>query len=354
MVGRELRPVMLGGGDYDRHSTLQAGVLAVAASRLERAVRAVAGSAAGAVPRAAPVCLADYGSATGRNAILALSRAAALLAEHAPGAPLALCFCDQPGNDWRALASNLHEALGSRPELSFAMLPRSFYGPVLPPCSVDLAWSALAVHWLSEVPAASIDHLWPHGRLGAARAPFSERARLDWSVFVAERARELRAGGQLVVMAACAQAGGISTADGYLDVVGEVLGELERAGELSAGERAALHVPTYFRSAEEWTAPFGDGAPLELCSYEEEPLPDALWEAFERSGDRRAYAAAWVGWLRAFSAPLLAAALEPSRSAEQRAALLDALYRRVAERVASEPERARIPWTVAVLHAAKR
>jgi hypothetical protein len=134
-----------------------------------------------------------------------------------------------------------------------------------------------------------------------------------------------------------------------------VLGELERAGELSPEERAAMHVPTYFRNAEEWRAPFADGAlPLELLDYREELLPDVLWQEYQRSGDREAFASAWVGWLRAFSEPLLAAALLPTRAAPARRALLDELYRRTTAHVASAPERANIPWTLALLHAVRR
>jgi len=359
MAGKLARSVMLGGGNYDRNSALQAGVVRLAAGRLEQAVRALASttqsfSATQMASPAPPLCLVDYGSATGKNAIAAMTHVGALFAEHRPGVPLSLGFCDQPENDWRALASHLHDAFASRDDVTVAMLPRSFYGPVLAAGSVDLGWSAIAVHWLSERPGVPIEHLWPHAKLGPKRAPFSERAGRDWKLFLHARARELRQGGQLVVVAACSRDDGTSTADDYLDVPWEVLGELERAGDLLPDERGAMHVPTYFRSAAEWKAPFADSElGLELRDYGEDLLPDGLWEAFERSGDRHAFAAAWVGWLRAFSEPLLAAALSPTREPEPRRALLDELYRRTTERIAHEPERARIPWTLAVLHASK-
>lgn len=232
------------------------------------------------------------------------------------------------------------------------MLPRSFYGPVLPAGSVHLGWSASAVHWLSQRPEVGIDRLWPHPGLGPRRAPFSERARADWQLFLQQRARELRAGAQLVVVAGAARADGTSTADAYLDVPWEVIGELEREGALSSDERAAMHVPTYFRSGAEWRAPFAcSELPLELVGYREERLPDGLWEAYEQSGDGEAFAAAWVGWLRAFSEPLLGAALHPARTAEERGSVLDELYRRTTRRIAEAPERGHIPWSLGVVHA---
>lgn len=337
---------MLGAGAYDQHSKLQAGVVQLAAARLERATRAVLTAGTSAA-----LGVADYGSATGKNSIAAVNVVADVLARHPPALPLSLHFCDQPDNDWKVLAARLSDAFAQRHDVTYGMYPRSFYGPVLPPQSVDIGWSAIAVHWLSARPPVSIDGLWPHGKLGAQRAPFAEQARRDWSLFLAQRARELRRGGQLIVIAACSGADGASSADAYLDMPWEAIRELERDGALGASERAAMHVPTYYRSASEWRAPFGaPGLPLELVDYAEEVLPDALWAAYESSGDRAAFAAAWVGWLRAFSEPLLSAALAPERGAEQRRALLDDIYRRTAERVVRDPERAKIPWTLAILH----
>jgi hypothetical protein len=321
----------------------------MAAARLENAALAALTSGA-----PAPLGVADYGSATGKNSIAAIHFLAEVIARHRPAAPLSLHFCDQPDNDWRVLAARLSEAFAGRDDVTYGMFPRSFYGPVLPPHSIDIGWSAISVHWLAATPSEAIDGLWPHGRLGAQRGAFSEQARRDWSIFLAQRARELRAGGQLIVIAACSRADGTSTADAYLDMPWEVILELEREGALSAGERGAMHVPTYFRSAAEWRAPLGaPGFPLELVDYAEELLPDALWTAYESSGDRAAFAAAWVGWLRAFTEPLLAGALHSERAEPQRRALLDELYRRTAERVVRDPERARIPWTLAILHMTK-
>jgi hypothetical protein len=337
---------MLGAGAYDQHSKLQAGVVQMASARLENAALAVLTSSA-----PAPLAMADYGSATGKNSIAAVHFLAEVVARHRSGVHLALHFCDQPDNDWKVLAARASEAFAERHDITYGMFPRSFYGPVLPPCSVDIGWSAISVHWLSAKPGEAIDGLWPHGGLGAQRAAFTQQARRDWSVFLTQRARELRAGGQLIVIAACSRADGTSTADAYLDMPWEVIRELEREGALSARERGAMHVPTYFRCAAEWQAPFGSpDLPLELADYAEELLPDALWADYERSGDRAAFAAAWVGWLRAFTEPLLAGALDPERGVEQRRAVLDELYRRTAARVVRDPERARIPWTLAILH----
>lgn len=340
---------MLGGGAYDEHSKLQAGVFEFAASRLERAVAALTADGS-----RRPRCIADYGCATGKNSIAVMSRAAELFGAAFEGSPLLLCFCDQPDNDWNVLAARVHEAFGGRDDVAFSMTGRSFYGPVLPTGSVDLAWSTIAVHWLSAARPAGSDALWPHPGLGPERAVFVEQARRDWALFLEQRARELRPGGHMVVVAACSRADGTSSADHYLDVPWEVVRELEAAGELATSERRAMFIPTYFRSAAEYQAPFSDPAlPLELLEYTEAPLADVLWDGYERSGDPEAFAAAWVGWLRAFSEPLLAAALDTRRSEANRRSLLDDLYRRIAERVARDPERARVPWTLALVHAVR-
>jgi SAM-dependent methyltransferase len=343
------RGVMLGGGDYDRHSELQGGVLELAAGCLERAVLAL-----GARDVGQPFCLADYGAATGKNSVSVMRRIGALF-RGALGRepPLVITFCDQTGNDWNALAERLEAAFGSRDDVNTLMSAGSFYGSVLPSCSVDLAWSASSVHWLGRSPALTSAGLWPHPDL-PGRGPFVEQAARDWESFLRERARELRPGGQLVVVAAAAGADGRSPADHYLDPVWETLLELERDGELGTSERARMFVPTYFRSAGEYRAPFDDPTlPLELVEYAEAPLPDALWQVYERTGEPAELARAWVGWLRAFSAPLLGRALDARRDGAQKRAFLDELYRRLEQQIVKEPARARVPWQTALVHAVR-
>jgi hypothetical protein len=81
---------MLGEGAYDQHSTLQAGVVRLASSRLERAVRALTPASS-----TRPLCLVDYGSATGKNSVAAMTHLSALIAQRQPASPpLGLCFCD--------------------------------------------------------------------------------------------------------------------------------------------------------------------------------------------------------------------------------------------------------------------
>ena len=342
--------VMAGGGAYDRHSKLQAGVLHLAGSCLERAVSALAARA-----KDRPVAVADYGSATGKNSIEVMQRIRALLrAAYGREPSLTLTFCDQPANDWNALAQRLDAAFAGEEHVHALLRAKSFYGSVLAPDSLDLAWSASSVHWLGGSLSVPPDWLWPHPDL-TERAPFAAQAARDWQSFLKQRARELRPGGQLIVVAAAASAGGRSPADHYLDLVWEVVLELEHDGMLQAVERARMFVPTYFRSPEEYRAPFADPSlPLELVEYREAALPDALWEVYERTGRPEELARVWVGWLRAFSAPLLEGALDDQRDPADKHRLLAQLYRRIEQRITGEPTRARVPWQTALVHAARR
>jgi hypothetical protein len=62
-------------------------------------------------------------------------------------------------------------------------------------------------------------------------------------------------------------------------------------------------------------------------------LPIPFLERFRQTGDARAYAAEYVGFLRAFSEPVLAAGLDADP------ATMDVLYNRAVERLVAEPAR---------------
>src|SRR5439155_114217 len=81
---------------------------------------------------------------------------------------------------------------------------------VFPGGQVSLGYTASTVHWLSAAPCPLPGHIWPLHARGTTRAAFAARARQDWQTFLACRARELRPGGQLVVMAGLMDAAGPS------------------------------------------------------------------------------------------------------------------------------------------------
>ena len=100
-------------------------------------------------------------------------------------------------------------------------------------------------------------------------------------------------------------------------------------------------MPVYFRTVEELVAPLERAASpvrgafaVDRAEALEVPTPFVV--DFQRDGDVDAYAAAYTGFLRAISEPVVQAALNQSA---RRLTTVDSLYERIQERLLAEPER---------------
>jgi hypothetical protein len=274
--------------------------------------------------------------------------------------PLQPVFSDLASNDFNRLVANLE---GARRRGLFAAgvypgaVGGSFYGPLLPPGTVHLATCFNAIHWLDRLPPVPLtDHVAyrrPHpSRPGVAVPPrvtaaFRRQAERDLVRFLECRARELVPGGRLL-LATPGDTDQARVADGLADVLNDACLDLVAAGRLRREEYERLTMPCYFRTMEELLAPvqredspvFGAFA-VDRAGALEVPTPFAV--AFQRDGDVAAYAAAYTGFLRAISEPVVRAAL---RRPAGEAATVNGLYQRVRTRLLAEPERYRWRYTV--------
>ncbi|HEX2507964.1 MAG TPA: hypothetical protein VHK23_06555 [Miltoncostaeaceae bacterium] len=350
MPDRNDRGVMEGGGYYAAHSDPQRGSAAPALPMLERAA-----AEAALPPPGAPLVVADMGAAQGRNELEPLSLAVrGLAARRSPGTPISSSIPTLPGNDFGSLFALVEGDPGSYLREAGDVYPyvagRSFYGRLFPDDHLTLGWTAIAVHWLSGVPAALPGTVYSEFATGGVAEAFRERARRDWLAFLSCRARELRPGGELVVVGGAAAPDGSSGAAPLLGTLSAEARAMVDAGELSAAELARMTVPTWNRTPDEFAEPFREGAvALELVELEASQLPDRFLAALERDGDREAFAAAVTGFVRAFTEPSLLAALDPGRDPAERRRIGDELYERVRARAAARPEDVRADWRVVAM-----
>ncbi|MEM7674744.1 MAG: hypothetical protein AAF449_01940 [Myxococcota bacterium] len=100
------------------------------------------------------VSFGDYGAANGGTA-LTLYRS---VIESAGSRPATFVLNDLPGADWHNLAANGARAVEGRPDDVVYLSPRSFYERIAPPGSINVGFSATAMHWLSKKPADLPDH----------------------------------------------------------------------------------------------------------------------------------------------------------------------------------------------------
>ena len=348
--------VMEGKGFYNRHSKPQHGAVAFGLPLLARAVEDVPLPGPGEVFR-----VADYGVAGGHNSMEPVRMVIDGVRRRVSYDPAISVFhTDIPTNDFDSLFTLLssQDSYLRRTSDVFAYAEgKTFYERLFPASQIHIGWNAIAVHWLSRVPATIPDHIWSNRATGTVKEAFARQSEQDWRSFLDHRGNELRPEGRLVVLGGASDEHGSSGAEGLLDMANAALREMVDGGVLGSGEYGRMVVPTYNRTLEEFRAPFSGGSAagvLELESSSEVALPDPFWPEYEKSGDARAFASDYIEFFRAAFGPSLFGALDADRAPQERERITDAFYGRLREKVEEDPAAAACAWHVALMLIAKR
>src|SRR5262249_9731640 len=146
-----------------------------------------------------------------------------------------------------------------------------------------------------------------------ATAAFRRQAEQDLVRFLECRARELVPGGKLL-LASPGDTDQARVCDGLFDVLNDACLDLIAAGRLQREEYERLTMPCYYRTVAELLAPLERQASPVCGAFavdraETLEVPTPYIVEFRRCGDVAAYAAAYTGFLRAISEPVVRAAL---------------------------------------------
>ena len=347
--------VMEGKGFYNRHSRPQRGAVAFGLPLLEQAVEAIPLPGFGEAFQ-----VADYGVAGGNNSMEPMRTVVEGIRRRASDdLAVSVFHTDLPTNDFdplfTLLTSENSYLQGTSNVFAYAG-GKSFYERLFPDSHVDLGWNAIAVHWLSRVPATITDHIWSNRATGEVKEAFAGQSESDWQAFLGHRAHELRPGGRLVVLGGASDAQGGSGAEGLMDMANAALREMVAGNTLRSEEYERMVIPTYNRTLEEFEAPFSakhkDNS-LRLESSSEVTLPDPFWPDYEQSGDASAFGIAYEEFFRAAYGPSLFGALDTDRTPQEREQISDAFYDSLRDKATADPATASCSWHVALLLIAK-
>jgi hypothetical protein len=330
---------MEGRGFYNRNSDLQAAGIELLMPLLEQTLDTVAID----LPADAPLVVADYGSSQGRNSMRPVGAAIdRLRSRFGAERTVEVIHTDLPSNDFASLFGALHgdpsSYLANRSGVFPSAVGRSYFQPILPRGRVNFGWNTWTLHWLSRNPVEVSDHTSAVLSGSAeAREAVRRQSAEDWSAFLCARAFEMAPGAKLLSLAM----GATPEVHGWDWVLGELwTAALEMAGEglLSPLELARFTIPAAGRTVADLRAPFAEGPfhGLILDYSEVIEAPDPFWDEFQATGDAEQLGRRWSGMLRAVSGPVAVAAFAMRPDAE---ALVDELFRRLADRVAARPER---------------
>jgi hypothetical protein len=330
---------MEGKGAYNRHAKHQASGGAIIVPLLERAIAAMA------FDGERPIVIVDYGAAQGKNSLGPMRKAIeGVRARVGVERAILIYHEDMPINDFNALIETLHNDPESYVTNQSNVFPcaigRSFYEQVLPESSVDIGWSSYAAMWVSCVPMAVPGHFMPLRGPDAVRAAFERQLAADWERFLWLRAREMRAGGRLVVSIAGANDDGSFGFDDVVDQANATLADMVAEGAITADERARMVHGGLPRPLRDLVAPFERDpkfAGLTVERSEAYPVPDVAWDVFEKDGDREALARARALFFRVTFAPTLAGALAAPDDLDRRRAFLDRVEYGLQRRLTDAP-----------------
>ncbi|KAL5590012.1 hypothetical protein FOVSG1_011879 [Fusarium oxysporum f. sp. vasinfectum] len=216
---------MQGGGYYNENCTLQGLAIDKALSLLEPPKS-----------KGTTITLADYGSSEGRNTIR-------LLANYLSNLPnlssATLVFNDTPFNDFSSLSRTINTnwsllSQDGRLPINPLMVPKSFFGQVLPDDFVDAGFSFTALHWLQHMPSSF------------EPSDVARYAHEDLVSFLSARHREIRPKGTLTLCIPCHGQIGVDPAVACLQASIRSL-----ASTYHLDPSFTVRLPLYFRTMEE-------------------------------------------------------------------------------------------------------
>ena len=349
--------VMKGHGFYNEHSHPQQKADSLGVPLLERAVEEMT------VPQGAePAAVADFGAAQGRNSLGPMRLAVEMLRRRTTvSTPILVIHTDLPQNDFGSLFALVEaspESYLRSVENVFALAAgKSFYERSFPDGYLSLGWTAISVHWLSKVPCNIPDHVYAQRAGQRVRKAYAEQASEDWQRFLGHRARELRPGGELIVVAVTTDDTGNTGGEGLMDLTNEPVLAMVEAGFIRPEEYGRMNMPAYHRTMEEFTEPLRSGALTEDLILKEGirvEFSDQLWPEYEQTGDTNAFAASYTEFMRAFTEAPLFAGLDTDRTPADRERLANEYFERMKSLIEANPKRARWDWHVALLRVVKR
>ncbi len=275
--------------------------------------------------------------------------------------PIVVVHTDLPQNDFGSLfvlVEGSPESYLRCADNAFALAAgKSFYERIFPDGFLSLGWTAISVHWLSKVPCDIPEHVYAQRAGERARKAYAEQAREDWRRFLGHRARELRPGGELIVVAVTTDDNGNIGGESLMDLTNEPVLAMVEAGLIGPEEYRRMNMPAYHRTIEEFTEPLRFGTLTEDLILKEDAkagFPDQLWPEYEQTEDATAFAASYTKFIRAFTEAPLFAGLDADRTRADRERLINDYFERMRSLIEANPERARWDWHVALLRVAKK
>ncbi|KAF6988339.1 hypothetical protein CFC21_005896 [Triticum aestivum] len=254
-----------GQGDtsYARNSSLQNAEQSRMRPLIEEAIADLLRASA-SLPRS--MVVADLGCSSGPNALTLVSISVdairgQCLRSQQPPVEVCVFLNDLPDNDFNMVVKSLVAFQQSNRSVVTGVIPGSFYGRLFTSGSLHLVCSANSLHWLSEapeelrrnkIPAYDIDEHVRRGRRRVVIGAYARQFRKDFKLFLELRAKELVAGGRLVVSLAGRRSEEPAAEFTHAwESVALILSDMVSKGVINKAKFDTFYIPIYGPSDEE-------------------------------------------------------------------------------------------------------
>lgn len=297
--------------------------------------------------------LSDMGTADAGTSLSMVASAIDAVTARVPEAPISIVYSDQPRNDFNALITNVHGLgpfeswLDKRDNLFPFVSGTTFYRQILPPSSLNIGFSATAMHWLSNKVCNISNHVQAVGAEGAELDAFRDQASRDWRQILLHRAAELKPGGKLVLINFArdeqgrylGNTGGINMFDTFNQIW---LSFLEQK-RINRDEYESMTLPQYYNTVEEFSAPLLDEtdavyqAGLRLEHIDTRLVVCPFAKSFEAHGDAARFAEEYIPTIRTWNESIYFNGLSPDRPIEERREIIENYYQTYHDLVRDNP-----------------
>jgi len=294
----------------------------------------------------------DMGCADGGTSLDLWRKVLAAVRKKSPQ-DIQITYADQPRNDFNALVQILHgltdfeSYLYENQGVHVLESGSSFYHPIVPSNSLDLGFSATAMHWLSNKPCDIPDHVHMVGASGKILEKFQQQAQTDWQTILSHRARELKSGGKLVFANFCRDEEGrhLGNTDGVnmFSRFNEIWQSFVDNKIITAQEYSAMTLPQYYNTKEEFAQPLQDTKSqiykegLRLDRIETAIVPCPYARDFKAHGDAKKFASEYVPTIRSWNESIYLGGLSDGRSMDERKEIIRDFYQTYEDAVAENP-----------------
>ena len=301
-----------------------------------------------------PFTITDMGCADGGTSLPTMHKVIAALRRRTPDKPIAVIYTDQPRNDYNALFRIVHgltefdSYYDAYPNVFVLASATSFYRQIVPANTLNLGFSATAMHWLSRKPGDISNHVHMVGAQGEELATFTAQAQRDWETLLLHRAGELVPGGRLVLVnfgrdeagRYLGNTGGVN----MFDTFNRLWQQLCDDGVIEHPEYVAMTLPQYYNSVAEFSAPFNDTASavyqsgLRLERIETRVVPCPFAAKFAEHQDSANFAQEYIPTLRSWTESTFFGALSEQRPLSERREIIEQFYSSYQALVREQPQ----------------